>query len=59
MMRFAARSDEPVVRRESGDVTDASLLAAEDADAFALLYDRHVRRVSTGREHGRASMPPI
>jgi RNA polymerase sigma-70 factor (ECF subfamily) len=30
------------VRREWTDATDAELLAAEDADAFALLYDRYV-----------------
>lgn len=33
------------MRPEYAKATDAELLAAADADAFALLYDRHVTRV--------------
>jgi RNA polymerase sigma factor (sigma-70 family) len=33
------------VRPDYAKATDAQLLAAADADAFALLYDRHVARV--------------
>jgi RNA polymerase sigma factor (sigma-70 family) len=33
------------VRRDLANATDAELLAAQDADAFALVYDRHVKQV--------------
>src|SRR5262245_53576095 len=44
-MRFRSRRDLEDVRRDLAGVTDAELLSAQDADGFALLYDRHVRQV--------------
>jgi RNA polymerase sigma factor (sigma-70 family) len=44
-MRFSPSRDVPDVRRDLAGATDAELLAAQDADAFALVYDRHVRQV--------------
>jgi DNA-directed RNA polymerase specialized sigma24 family protein len=43
--RFSASRDVPGVRRDSTNATDAELLAAQDADAFALVYDRHATAV--------------
>jgi RNA polymerase sigma-70 factor, ECF subfamily len=37
--------DIAVVRPDHATASDVQLLAADDADAFALLYDRHVARV--------------
>jgi RNA polymerase sigma factor (sigma-70 family) len=44
-MRFSAGRDREDVTRDRANATDAELLAAQDADAFALVYDRHVRHV--------------
>jgi RNA polymerase sigma factor (sigma-70 family) len=33
------------MRRNPADATDAELLAAQDADAFALVYDRHAKQM--------------
>jgi RNA polymerase sigma factor (sigma-70 family) len=44
-MRFSPKRDSADVRRNLAEATDAELLAANDADAFALLYDRHVQQV--------------
>jgi RNA polymerase sigma-70 factor (ECF subfamily) len=43
--RFLRRRDLQGVRREYAGASDAQLLAAGDADAFAVLYDRHVSRL--------------
>jgi RNA polymerase sigma factor (sigma-70 family) len=44
-MRFPTSRDIQGVRRDLANATDAELLAARDADAFALVYDRHVKQV--------------
>jgi len=42
---FFAAGDVQVVRRELSDVRDAELLRLGSSDAFAVVYDRHVRQV--------------
>ncbi len=42
MTHFRSESDLPVVGPDYAKLSDAALLAAPDADAFAVLYDRHV-----------------
>jgi hypothetical protein len=45
--------------RNPANATDAEQLAAQDAEAFALVYDRHAKQCSGGHGRGSASTPPI
>ena len=55
MTQFSAPSDLLVVRPDYSRASDAELLGSADADAFAVIYDRHVARLfSWARAGGRA-----